>query len=81
MANDTVLKTPPARQGLSIFQRANERCSEGGAAMFWSVLIERNGRVERLCGALETDYGEILFEAPIPACARIMLVHDHMRSA
>ena len=79
MAIDTALKTLPRPQVRSIFQRAKDRCAEDGAAMFWSVLVERNGKVERLCGAVETDWGEILFEAPVPARARIMLVHDHQR--
>jgi hypothetical protein len=77
MANDSVLKIRPSKQ--SIFDRAWAQVREDGGTMFWTVMVEKNGKVEKAGTAIENDFGQILFETTVPAGARIMLVHDRAR--
>lgn len=48
---------------------------ENGAAMFWTVFVERDGRAEPAGTAYELSSGEIILPA-IAASSRVLLKHD-----
>ncbi|MCA3437099.1 MAG: hypothetical protein INF48_07230 [Rhodobacter sp.] len=73
MAEVTVLKRKPSRQPK--FDAAQAQCNEDGAVLVWTILAEKRGQMVPIGRALETDYGEILFQTTVPAGSRIMLVH------
>jgi hypothetical protein len=75
MAEVTVLKRKPSRQPK--FDAAQAQLQEDGAVLVWTVLVERKGQMVRAGQALESDYGEIVFQTTVPAGARIMLVHSN----
>ena len=63
------------RQPQTPFDHAEDYQRANGAAMFWKVFIERDGRAEPAGTAYELSSGEIILPA-IPASGRILLKHD-----
>jgi hypothetical protein len=68
------------RQPNSIFERADKYQRENGAAMFWTVFVELDGRAEPIGTAYELNSGEIILPA-MPGGARILLKHDYRGAA
>lgn len=73
MAEVRILKRKTLRQPK--FDAAQAQCNEDGAVLVWTILAEKRGHMVPIGRALETDYGEILFQTTVPAGSRIMLVH------
>ncbi|WP_299501368.1 hypothetical protein [uncultured Roseobacter sp.] len=67
------------RQPQTPFDRAENYQRENGAAMFWTVFIERDGRAEAAGTAYELSSGEIILPA-IAANGRVLLKHDYRRA-
>lgn len=67
------------RQPKSLFDSADEYQRENGAAMFWTVFIERDGRAEAAGTAYELSSGEIILPV-IAANGRVLLKHDYLRA-
>lgn len=63
------------RQPNSLFDRAERYQQENGAAMFWKVFVELDGRAEPAGTAYELSSGEIILPA-IPTSGRVLLKHD-----
>lgn len=67
------------RQPQSPFDGAETYQRENGAAMFWTVFVERDGRAEPAGTAYELSSGEIILPA-IAASGRVLLKHDFRRA-
>ncbi|MEM8974215.1 MAG: hypothetical protein AAGD43_19315 [Pseudomonadota bacterium] len=67
------------RQPKSLFDVADQYQRENGAAMFWTVFVERDGRAELAGTAYELSSGEIILPA-VSASGRVLLKHDFRRA-
>ncbi|MEM6889852.1 MAG: hypothetical protein AAF636_17170 [Pseudomonadota bacterium] len=67
------------RQPKSLFDSADQYQRENGAAMIWTVFIERDGRAEAAGTAYELSSGEIILPA-IAANGRVLLKHDYRKA-
>jgi hypothetical protein len=67
------------RQPKSVFESADQYQRENGAAMFWTVFIERDGRAEAAGTAYELSSGEIILP-DIASTGRVLLKHDYRRA-
>lgn len=67
------------RQPQTPFERAENYQRENGAAMYWTVFVERDGHAEPVGTAYELSSGEIILP-PIATSGRVLLKHDFRRA-
>ncbi len=72
--NSTIIRQPR-----TLFDSADQYQRENGAAMFWTVFVERDGRAEAAGTAYELSSGEIILPA-IATSGRVLLKHDFRRA-